>query len=143
MKGFGIGCSGLFTQRDSGNLRIFSGWMLSAALVFALATVLIGGGLIPRAVAWLLTAVTAVVMILGIRSYLVFLREADELLRKIQVEGLALGFGAGATFMLVYGLLERLGLPGLRPAEPILVMVVFWALGQWIGMRRYAGEDES
>jgi hypothetical protein len=115
--------------------------------LFVAATILIGEGFIERGpVAWTLVGAAIVVMLLMVRSYMHFLRHADELLRKIQVEGLALGFGAGMVFMLGYRLLERMGAPKLDIADGVLPMVLFWAIGQYLGYRRYfaaGSEDEQ
>ena len=69
--------------------------------------------------------------------YVRFLRRADELLRQIQLEGLALGFGAGMVFMFGYALAERAGAPPLDVADPLLPMAGCWVLGQWLATRRY------
>jgi len=132
-----------YTPQDARNLRIFSGWALAAALVFSSATLLIGERILPRGVlAWCL-AVTATLLAFGaVRSYMIFLRSADELLRKIQLEGLALGFGAGAVFTLGWRLFERLGAPKLDIVDGLPVMMLFWALGQYLGFRRYGGGGE-
>ena len=126
------------TPRDVRNSRNFHVWFFLTLVAFAAATVLIDGRLLPPAAGWTLTAVTALLSLAMLRAYMNFLREADELLRKIHIDGLALGFGAGAVFMLVYRLCERLGAPKLDMNDPLLVMVSFWAIGFWIGMRRYA-----
>lgn len=142
MAGFGVSCSGLYTERDAHNIRIFNAWAISASLLFALSLILIGKGIIEVGpVAWALTGATVLSTILTMHFYVVFLRAADELLRKIQLEGLALGFGAGVVFMIGYNLFERLGAPEANISDPMVVMVVFWAIGQWRGLRRYAGEE--
>src|ERR1044072_5487938 len=55
-----------------------------------------------------LAALTAVPGLVGIRAYIRFLREADELLRKIQLEALAIAFGVGVLFMMTRRLFARL-----------------------------------
>ena len=106
------------------------------------ATILLGKRFIDRGpLGWTLAVLTLVLALLAFRSYLVFLRSADELLRRIQLEGLALGFGAGAVFMLTYRLFERLGAPKLDSGDPFVIMMVFWAIGQYMGMRRYASAE--
>lgn len=55
-----------------------------------------------------------------VRSYLRMVREADELLRQVQLEGLAVGFGAG----LICGLTEMIF---TRPS-------VWWALAILMSM---------
>jgi len=76
---------------------------------------------------------------LATRSYLVFLRQADELLRRIQTEALAMGFAAGAVFSLLYPLFAGLGAPRLGENVTAAVMMLSWGAASWIGTRRYAG----
>ncbi|HEX2059549.1 MAG TPA: hypothetical protein VHK90_02310, partial [Thermoanaerobaculia bacterium] len=95
------------------------------------------------ALAYGLTAATIVLMTMAARAYVMFLRGADELLRKIQLEALALAFGAGGVFMIGWRLCERLGAPKLDVNDPFVVMAVVWGLGQWLGFRRYAGGGEE
>lgn len=133
----------LFTRRDAANYRIFTLWILAAAALFAVTTVTIDANVVPPAAGWAATAGTVILMIVSLRAYMHFLREADELLRKVHLESLAFSFGIGIVTMIGYRLCERLGAPKLDISDPVLVMVVAWALGQWAGVRRYAGGDES
>jgi hypothetical protein len=112
-------------------------------VAFAAATILIDGKLIPNALGWGLTALTIALMLASIRFYVHFLRNADELLRKVHLDALALSFGIGAVAMMGYRLCERLGAPKLDINDPFLVMVLVWAFGQWLGMRRYSGGEEA
>jgi drug/metabolite transporter (DMT)-like permease len=132
-------CADAYTPRDTRNLRIFNVWCIASAVMFVGVTFLIKKNVVPNGpLAWGLAIANLVVAFLAVRSYMLFLRSADELLRRIQLEGLALGFGAGAVFMLSYRIFERLGAPTLDSADPFVVMAIFWALGQYIGLRRYA-----
>jgi hypothetical protein len=133
----------LYTPRDLRNVRQFGGWVTASMILFAAATILIELNWIPKAAAWTLTGATIVLMLFTFRSYLHFLRNADELLRKVHVEALALAFGAGAVAMMGYRLCERLGAPKLDINDPFLVMLLVWAIGQYLGARRYAVEEES
>ncbi len=138
-----VNYSPLFTPRDARNYRVFSSWMVGSMLVFVAATLLIDGKYIPNALGWGLTGLTVVLLLASIRSYIHFLRNADELLRKVHLDALALSFGSGVVAMMGYRLCERLGAPKLDVNDPFLVMVLVWALGQWLGTRRYAGGEES
>ena len=136
-------CSSLFTPRDAHNYRIFTWWMTGAMLTFSAATILIDGKLIPSAMGWMLTAASVVLMVVSMRSYMSFLRNADELLRKVHLEALAFAFGAGIVAMTGYRLCERLGAPKLDVNDASLVMLLCWIGGQWLGARRYADAEES
>lgn len=138
-----MNCSAAFTARDAQNYRTFNWWMMSAVLTFVAATLLIDGKFVPAPVGWTLTAATAILMIGSMRSYIVFLRSADELLRKVHLEALALAFGAGVVAMMTYRLCERLGAPKLDVNDPFIVMMIVWAAGQYLGFRRYAGDDRD
>jgi hypothetical protein len=137
-------CGGFYTARDSRNQRRFNVWMLAAALTYLGATAALRWReSIPGALPWLLTGLTLVLAIQAIRIYRVFLRGADELLRRIQMEALALGFGSGAVFSLLYPLLERLGAPELDEHATAVVMLLSWGAGSWLGTRRYSGKSSS
>ncbi|HEX6084460.1 MAG TPA: hypothetical protein VF266_08035 [Thermoanaerobaculia bacterium] len=137
-----VSSQSLFTPRDAQNHRNFTIWMMGAVLSFITATLLIDGGWVPRAAGWALTAVSAILMVMAMRSYIGFIRHADELLRKIHLEALAFAFGAGIVAMMTYRLCERLGAPKLDVNDAALVMLLCWIGGQWLGARRYAGEEE-
>ena len=133
-----FGACGDLTARDSRHLRSFNIWGLAWARSWVIASILINRGLVPAGwpsafVALLPTAVG----VLMLRAYAIFLRDADELHRKVHLEALAVAFGAGAVFMVGYSLLESAGAPDLDVSDPLLVMMVVWAIAQTAGMRRY------
>ena len=136
-------CSLLYTPRDIRNHQIFTWWMTASMLTFAAATILIDGNFLPAAAGWALTAATVVLMVASMRSYIAFLRNADELLRKVHLEALAFAFGAGLVAMMGYRLCERLGAPKLDVNDGGLVLFLAWIGGQWIGARRYAVAEEQ
>ncbi|MGZ5431704.1 MAG: hypothetical protein ACXW31_03245 [Thermoanaerobaculia bacterium] len=136
-------CSPLFTPRDLKNYRVFTLWMTGAMLTFAAATILIDGNFIPPALGWVLTTASIVLMVGAMRTYIAFLRVADELLRKVHLEALAFAFGAGIVAMMGYRLCERLGAPKLDVNDAALVMLVCWIGGQWLGSRRYDVAEEQ
>ena len=130
---------GFYTARDSRNQRRYNLWVLAAALAYVGATAALRWReSIPAALPWLLAGVAWLLAILAIRSYLVFLREADELLRRIQLEALGLGFGSGAVVAFLYPLLEGLGAPKLDGYATAVVMMLSWSAGSWLGARRYS-----
>ena len=135
-------CADLFTPRDTRNVRTINFWGVAMMAFFIAGTLLVSRSLVPKPIGWSLAVATALCGIGTLRAYVVFLREADELLRKIQVEGLALGFGVGLVFMLSYRLFERLGAPKLDSSDPLMVLVIGWAVGQWLGVRRYSGGEK-
>lgn len=127
-----------YTARDRRNLRRFNVWALVWMAGWLAATYLIRNGMVAAGpLAYALVLLVAVLGVLAMRSYVHFLRQADELLSKIQLEALALGFGAGAVFMVAYRLCERLGAPELDSAAPLMVMVVVWSVSQLLVARRY------
>jgi hypothetical protein len=132
-------CASFYTARDLRNQRRFLAWMLAGSLAYVGATLALKRQAVPRALAWALAGLAWLLAILAVRSYLLFLRQADELLRRIELEALALGFGAGAVFSLLYPLLERLGAPELGGYATPLVMMLSWSAGAWLGTRRYSG----
>lgn len=132
-----FGCE--LSPTDARNSRRFGAWSLAWALTFVAAIVAFERGVRPgSAAAWLLVLVPTIVGGLTVRAFLHFLRDADELQRRIQLEALALGFGAGVMFMMSYRLLERAGWPKLDINDAFLVMMLSWVFGQIRGARRYS-----
>lgn len=147
-------CTGFYTARDRRNLRRVNLWAPAAALAYVAAAAaqrwreplaralpwlqpfraLRGFPWMP----WLFAGLSALCTVQAVRSYLAFLREADELLRRIQTEALALGFAAGAAFALIYPLLEQLGAPVFGGNGVFVVMMFSWSAGAWLGTRRYS-----
>jgi hypothetical protein len=95
-------------------------------------------GLVPMGPpAWIVAALPLLASFYTLRAYLKYLREADELQRRVQLEALGLGFGAGVLFMMGYRLFERIGAPKLDMNAALFVMLLTWAFAQaWIA-RRY------
>jgi hypothetical protein len=140
------GCGdGFYTARDARNQRRFTLWMLAAALAYVGATAALRWrASLPGALLWLpwmLTGLAWLLALQAIRRYVIFLRAADELLRRIQTEALALGFGAGAVVSMLYPLLEELGAPKLGGYAIAFVMMLAWSAGTWLGTRRYSGKN--
>ena len=133
---------GFYTARDARNQRRFTLWMLAAGLAYLGATAALRWrASLPAALPWILSGLAWVLAFQAIRRYVIFLRQADELLRRIQTEALALGFGAGAVVSLLYPLLEMLGAPKLGGTAAALVMMLAWSAGTWLGTRRYSGKS--
>lgn len=133
-----FGCE--LSPNDTRNIRRFSVWCLAWAIAFVAATLaFVRGGVAPfSAAAWLLVAVPTMAAVQTVRAYHHFLREADELQRKIHLEALALGFGVGILFMMSARLLSRAGLPELDVNDGIVAMALTFAFGIWRASRRYA-----
>lgn len=131
-------CAALMTPRDRVNMRRVNLALAIWALAFLGSTALLRFGAVEGAAAWLVALAPATMAVIAIRHYVRFLRAADELLRLIQLEGLALGFGAGFVFMTSWRLFERAGAPQLDVSDGLLVMILFWTLGQVLAARRYS-----
>ena len=140
-----LGAGGCFTPVDASNQRRFHAWLAAAMVAYIGATVATHHHeLIPVSTAWLLVGACALLTAQAVRRYFLFLRRADELLRKLELEALAVGFAAGAVACLLLPLVERLGVPAPGEAETVLLaMMLGWSLGSWFGMRRYwrGGDD--
>ena len=70
-------------------------------------------------------------------AYLKFLREADELARKIQFDGIAFAFGVGILLTVGYQMFEWAGAPVLELSTVATIMLVAFSVGQINAMRRY------
>lgn len=127
------------TERDRRNART-ANWALALwCVTFLPALFLLRRGSVQGGLAsYALAIVPSVLAIVAVLTYIRFLRQADELHRKIQFEALAFGFGAGfvASFGMV--LLEEAGLGTFDAGDPFAVMLSCYVVGLFLGTRRYA-----
>lgn len=129
--------SGFGTATDRKNQKQFVYWAFLWAITLVAATWLLKNGHVTAPFSWLLAIIPTAFGVGGLLAYLRFLREADELVRKIELEGLAIGFGAGVLFIIGYQLLEQVGLPVISAHKIGAVMLFAWVFGQIIARRRY------
>ena len=73
----------------------------------------------------------------ALRAYLRFLSRMDELGQRIQLEALAIGFGAAGMLTFAYGFLEHAGFPQLSYIWVFPLMIALWGIGGAIATRRY------
>jgi hypothetical protein len=73
----------------------------------------------------------------ALRAYVRFLGRIDELGRRIQLEALAIGFGAAGMLTFAYGFLENAGFPQLSYVFVFPLMIFMWGIGGAIASRRY------
>jgi hypothetical protein len=132
------GCSGSATPTDLRNLGRFNLWLLVWAVSFGGATYLLSRHIVPPGLpGYALAGGSTLLGVVALGSYVVFLRAADELQRKIQLDALAIAFGVGVVFMNGYRLLEHAGAPRLEVSDPLLPMLAAWVVAQFWGLRRY------
>ncbi len=126
------------TARDWRNLRRVL-WTLAVwAVFFAGGSQLIKRDLLPAGpILWVVAALPTVVGVFVLVAFGRYLREADELQRTIQLQALALGFGAGFFALAGYRIFERLGAPAADIADFTMVMALFYVIGAFLGWRRY------
>ncbi len=71
------------------------------------------------------------------QAYVRFVRMADELTRLVQLQGMAVAFGATILLLFNWELLEKAGAPALDPSDAVLVPMLAWVVGMLISARRY------
>jgi hypothetical protein len=126
------------TEADQRNIRAIWVWTLVWGVSFVAATMALERfPQLEGALAWVVAMVPFVVGVPTVRVYLRFLREADEFMRKVQFEGIALGFGAGSIFCIGYHTLEQVGAPALPMAVALVPMSLGWAIGSFLVAARY------
>ena len=117
--------------------REFLTAMVAYAVVLIVSVAVLSHG--PSAGWWrvplALTPVIPVVFALG--AFLRFFQRIDELQRRIQLEALALSFGATCIVAFGYGALEYAGFPDLNWTWVPTFMMVFWGIGTTIASLRY------
>jgi O-antigen/teichoic acid export membrane protein len=129
-------CSGTAIDRRN-QYRILAWTFVSAVAFIGAAWALRPEHGLDGAAAWAVALAPIVLGVPALLAYLRFLRMTDELLRQIQLEGLAVGFAAGAVVGLAYPTLELAGAPPQPSSTVVVVMMIGWALGQCVGLIRY------
>jgi len=130
--------AGCGTARDRNNQYRFVAWCISWALTLTGVTAYLDFNESFRGTgAWLLAMIPFALSIGALLAFLKFLRDADEFMRKIQVEGLAIGFGFGVLFTLGYQVFERAGAPEMSANDAVVFMCAGWMAGQLFGAWRY------
>ncbi len=87
--------------------------------------------------AWVIAGVCAALGLVALAMFRRFLLDADELTRRIQLEGLAFGFGAGLLFSLTYGLFNDAGAPDVSMTDAGAVLIVGYMAGVLRATRQY------
>lgn len=135
---FFVSCRDM-TERDRHNERRAGAWLLVWVLSSVVVRLLIQYDLLQSGVSiWLAIVVSTALGVLAVLAYVRFIREADELIRKIQTEALALGFAAGLVGNFTYNLIERATGHRFDPGDLLLLLVIGYLAGIWAGARRYA-----
>ena len=132
-----LGVGGGATPTDLENNKQLSLWSIAWALTVVAASALLTKLDLALPLQGLLVLTPSVVAIFVLRAYLKFLRMTDEMQRRIQIEGLAVGFGVGYAFGIAYLVAEAAGAPPLNLAVLIAVMTLGWLGGNFFAVKRY------
>ncbi len=115
------------------------GWALAWAIAFVGASwFLRSDPAISAGAAWIVAVAPNLLALGVVVVYLRFLRNADELVRRIQLEGLAVGFGVGVVLSMGYQLLERAGAPELSFSDLAAIMMFAFVIGVVRANRQYS-----
>jgi hypothetical protein len=87
--------------------------------------------------AWTLALLPILFGIPLVKTILRFIREADEFMRKVQLEGIAIGYGAGLVFCVGYRVFGYAGAPDLPVWVATLPLAFGWAVGSFIVAYRH------
>lgn len=124
---------------DRANANRFAISTLVAAVAYVLGSFLLRKGLLGTGAPAIAFALLCMVPALGaVRAYRRFLREADELVRHIHLQGLGYGLAASLIFSMGWRLLELAGAPRLDISDGVVVTALAWSLGQVLARRKYS-----
>ncbi len=130
---------GGLTERDRRSSRKVNLWALVWMSCWVGVGLLISRELVPPgAASYAAVLVTTALGVGTLLAYVKFLREAEELERKIQLDALALGFGVGLVAIVLWSMLAELGAVEGDPAHLLFFMMFPYCLGLWLGFRRYS-----
>lgn len=133
------GCSAELSAGDRENYKRFHWLLLAWAVVLVAATLCLKlWGDAMGLAAYLVALVPTGIFLLAARAYLRFLRGADELTRKIHLEGMAIGFAVAIVILLAYPALEIAGADPLNLQMGLVMPTVLgYSFGVYRAQRRY------
>lgn len=123
--------------RDQANIRRFLAWCVTWAIVFTGVDWSLENLDVAPSAASVIALIPTLILCGALWAYLRYLREADELIRRIQLEGVALGFGVGIIFLMARISLEDAGFSTLDANDAAVVMMLSWCAGQLFAAWRY------
>ena len=128
------------SDEDRKNQRRILWWSLAFIVLFVVASKAIESERIENGSSAIVA--TIIVSLLGVRVILAhrqFLRDADELMRKIQLDSLALAHGVGVVAGFSYTLLLSADIVSETTAlNLVAIMIVTYVVSMLVSMRRYA-----
>lgn len=126
------------TEADQRNIRAVWIWSFVWAAGFVAAIISLRRlEQLPSLFLWLLALLPTLFSIPLVCALRRFLREADELMRKIQLEGIAIGYSAGSIFCVGYHGLEHVGAPQLPIVFAVVPLGLGWAIGSFLVAYRH------
>lgn len=129
---------GSTSARDRRNQRRYTAGLLLWAATYLGATFAIVRELVPTgALRWLVALSPSLVALVPLVLFLRFLRETDELQRRIQVEALAMGLFFGFVAWPGESLLAQIGVDTSRWPSVVLIVIGGYMIGIATGHRRY------
>ena len=131
-------CNVELTERDRHNHRILIAWLFAWMAAWVVASILIERVLVTGSAAALTAALAPNLLgVAAVRAFMTFLREAEELQRKVQLDALAFAFGVGVVAIIGLELATEVGLYDGDPSDALMFMAVAYSLGVTLGWRRY------
>jgi hypothetical protein len=130
------GCSS--TEIDRRNVRNINLISFAWAISYCTATYFLKADI--QLAQMISMALIGLPMLLGaamLWSYLTFLRGCDEMMRKLHLEALALGFGITVLAAILAALLEAAGFEPLSPNTFVAIAAFSYMFGVMLGWRRY------
>jgi len=120
------------TPADKRNNGRIVGWTAAWAVGLTFASQTLKGRILDVAPgswrSWAIALVPVALFVGVLGAYLRFLRETDELQRLIQLQALAVGFGAGVLLLIHWELFELVGWPAMDPSDAVLVPIFAWMI---------------
>jgi hypothetical protein len=105
-------------------------WCLIWATSLTLSEIMIINQLIPESLFWPVALFPAALSVWMFYQFYLFYVGIDEFARKIQSDGLVIGFGLGMFILIVFSCLSSLGIPGPNASDMLVVFALCYVVGQ-------------
>lgn len=111
--------------------------ILGWALFFSGCMYVLRNDLVSNPYNWIVAILPLLVGIAPVRAYLVFMQQADEMIRKIQIEALVASFTVGLCYGIARTLFEAAGMAPASAGDTLVIMLFTLGFAQFYGAWKY------
>ena len=124
------------TRADRERNRRLTRWSIAWAITIIVAASIITAFELASAVQIAVAMIPLAPAVMTVKAFLEYVRKSDELMQRVQLEGLSIAFGVSWMFFVSYVVALAAGAPQPPVTAIVLLMTGSWLVGNTIAVRR-------